>query len=63
MDLSKTTIIDIILYIILVLSIIALVIGLCIGSELMKDISAVIIFSVVIIFLIANTFRHIAYKK
>ena len=62
MNLRQTTIFDIILYIIMILSIIGVVIGICIDNSTIMSISGIIIFVVLFIFFIINTYRFIKYK-
>ena len=62
MNLQQTTIFDIILYIIMILSIIGVVIGICIDNSTIMSISGIIIFVILLIFFIINTYRFIKYK-
>ena len=62
MNLQQTTIFDIILYIIMILSIIGVVIGICIDNSTIMSISGIIIFVILFIFFIINTYRFIKYK-
>ena len=62
MNLQQTTIFDIILYIIMILSIIGVVIGICIDNSTIMSISGIIIFAILLIFFIINTYRFIKYK-
>ena len=63
MNLQKTTIFDIILYIIMILSIIGVVIGVCNGNNTIMSISVIFIFVILFIFFIINTYRFIKYKR
>ena len=63
MNLQQTTIFDIILYIIMILSIIGVVIGICIDNSTIMSISGIIIFVILLIFFIINTYRFIKYKR
>lgn len=63
MNLQKTTIFDIILYIIMILSIIGVVIGICIDNSTIMSISSIFIFVILFIFFIINTYRFIKYKR
>ena len=63
MNLQQTTIFDIILYIIMILSIIGVVIGICIDNSTIMSISGIIIFVILFIFFIINTYRFIKYKR
>ena len=63
MNLRQTTIFDIILYIIMILSIIGVVIGICIDNSTIMSISGIIIFVILFIFFIINTYRFIKYRR
>jgi low affinity Fe/Cu permease len=63
MNLKHTTIFDLILYFIMVLFIIGVLIGACIENDLLISISTIIIFLIVFIFLIINTYRFLHKKE
>lgn len=63
MNLEHTTLMDVILYLLMVLSIIVLIIGACIGLELMIVIPGILIFIILMVFLVLNTYRFLKFKR
>ena len=61
MNLRYTTLFEIIMYCILLISIIVFIIGVIADITLMMDIPAIIIWIILIIFFILNTYRMIVY--
>lgn len=62
-NLNHTTRLDFICYLVMVLAIIILIIGICTGDETMICISGIVIFTIILYFLILNTYRFIKYGK
>ena len=63
MNLEHTTLLDVILYLLMVLSIIVLIIGACVGLELMIIIPGILIFIILLVFLVLNTYRFLKFKR